>query len=106
MPKYLVEASYTDEGLKGLIKDKATGRAAAVQKAAQSLGGKLDEMYFSFGDNDVILLLDLPDNVTAAGFAITAAATGLVRIKTTPLLTVEDVDSAVGKNVQYRAPGR
>ena len=106
MPKYLVEASYTDEGLKGLIKDKATGRAAAVQKAAQSLGGKLDAIYYTFGDKDVVIILDLPDNVTAAGFAINAASSGLVRLKTTPLLTVEDVDNAVGKNVQYRAPGR
>ena len=106
MPKYLVEASYTDEGLKGLIKDKATGRAAAVQKAAQSLGGKLNEIYYTFGDKDVILLLDMPDNASVAAFAITAAATGLVRVKTTPLLTVEDVDTAIGKNVQYRAPGR
>ena len=106
MPKYLVEASYTDEGLKGLIKDKATGRAAAVKKAAQALGGRLDEIYYTFGENDVIILLDLPDNATAAGFAITAAATGLVRVKTTPLLTVEDVDTAIGKNVPYRGPGK
>jgi uncharacterized protein with GYD domain len=106
MPKYLVEASYTDEGLKGLIKDKASGRAAAVQKAAQSLGGKLDEIYYTFGDKDVVLILDMPDNTSVASFAITAASTGLVRVKTTPLLTVEDVDNAVGKNVQYRGPGR
>jgi uncharacterized protein with GYD domain len=106
MPKYLVEASYTDEGLKGLIKDKASGRAAAVQKAAQSLNGKMDEIYYTFGDKDVILIIDMPDNTSAAAFAVTAAASGLVRIKTTPLLTIEEVDNAVGKNVQYRAPGR
>jgi uncharacterized protein with GYD domain len=106
MPKYLVEGSYTDEGLKGLIKDKASGRAAAVQKAAQSLGGKLDAIYYTFGDKDVILLVDMPDNASIAAFAITAGSTGLVRVQTTPLLTVEDVDNAVGKSVQYRAPGR
>src|SRR5262245_19949721 len=106
MPKYLVEGSYTDEGLKGLIKDKASGRAAAIQKATQSIGGKLNEIYYTFGDNDVILVLDLPDNTAAASFAITAASTGLVRVKTTPLLTVEEVDNAVGKTVQYKAPGR
>jgi uncharacterized protein with GYD domain len=106
MPKYLVEASYTDEGLRGLIKDKASGRAAAVQKGAESLGGRMDEIYYTFGDNDVILILDLPDNTSAAAFAITAASSGLVRVKTTPLLTVEDADKAVGKNVSYRGPGR
>jgi uncharacterized protein with GYD domain len=106
MPKYLVEGSYTDEGLKGLIKDKASGRAAAIQKAAQSLGGTLDGIYYTFGDTDLIVLLDLPDNASMSAFAIAAASSGLIRLKTRPLLTVEEVDSAVGKNVQYRAPGR
>ena len=106
MPKYLIEGSYTDEGVKGLIKDKASGRAAAIQKAAQSLGGKLDEIYYTFGDTDLIVILDLPDNTSASAFAITAASSGLIRIKTRPLLTVEEVDKAVGKEVHYRAPGR
>jgi len=106
MPKYLVEGAYTDEGLKGLIKDKASGRVTAVQTAAQSLGGKLDVIYYTFGDTDLILILDLPDNASIAAFAIAAASTGLIRVKTRPLLTVEEVDKAVGKNVQYRAPGR
>ena len=106
MPKYLIEGSYTDEGVKGLIKDKASGRAAAVQKAAQSLGGKLDEIYYTFGDTDLIVILDLPDNASVAAFAITAASSGLIRIKTRPLLTVEEIDKAVGTDVQYRAPGR
>ena len=106
MPKYLVEGAYTDEGLKGLIKDKASGRATAIQKAAQSLGGRLDEIYYTFGDTDLILILDLPDNVSIAAFAITAASSGLIRVKTRPLLTVEEVDKAVGTDVQYRAPGR
>jgi len=106
MPKYLIEGSYTAEGVKGLIKDKASGRAAAVQKAAQSLGGKLDQIYYTFGDTDLIVILDLPDNASVAAFAITAASSGLIRLKTRPLLTVEEVDKAVGTDVQYRAPGR
>src|SRR5438094_10576952 len=87
MPKYLVEGSYTVEGLKGLIKDKASGRAAAIQKAAQSLGGKMDEIYYAFGDNHVILLLDMLDNVTVAALLITFASTCLARVKTPPLLS-------------------
>jgi len=66
MPKYLVEGAYTDDGLKGLIKDKASGRAAAVQKAAQSLGGTLDAIYYTFGETDLIVILDLPDNANPA----------------------------------------
>jgi uncharacterized protein with GYD domain len=106
MPKYLVEGAYTDDGLKGLIKDKASGRAAAVQKAAQSLGGTLDAIYYTFGETDLIVILDLPDNASLAAFAITAASSGLIRLKTRPLLTVEEIDKAVGKDVHYRAPGR
>ena len=41
MPKYLVQASYTAEGLKGLQKDKASGRKEAVSKAIEGLGGSL-----------------------------------------------------------------
>jgi len=106
MPKYLIEGSYTAEGVKGLIKDNASGRAAAFQKAAQSLGGKLDQIYYTFGDTDLIVILDLPDNASVAAFAITAASSGLIHLKTRPLLTVEEVDKAVGTDVQYRAPGR
>jgi len=106
MPKYLVEASYTAEGLKGLINDKASGRAAAVKKAAESVGGKVDAIYYTFGENDVIVITDFPNNVSAAALAITASASGLVRLKTTPLLTVEEIDQAVGQKIQYRAPGK
>ena len=106
MPKDLLEGSYSDEGVKGLIKDKASGRAAAIQKAAQSLGGHMDAIYYTFGDTDLLVILDLPDNASVAAFAITAGSTGLLRVRTRPLLTVEDIDNAVGKNVQYRAPGR
>jgi uncharacterized protein with GYD domain len=106
MPKYLVEGGYTHEGLKGLIKDKATGRLAAVKTAAESLGGKVDALYYSFGDTDLILILDLPDNASVAAFAITAASSGLIRVTTRPLLTVEEVDKAVSTEVKYRAPGR
>jgi len=100
------QGSYTDQGLKGLIKDKATGRVTAIQKAAESLGGKLEVIYYTFGDTDLILILDPPDNASAAAFGITAASSGLIGVKTRTLLTVEEVDKAVGKDVQYRAPGK
>ena len=106
MPKYLIEASYTHEGLQGLVRDKASGRSAAVKKAVESLGGKADAAYFTFGDNDVIVIIDLPDNVSAAALAIAVSSSGLVTTRTTPLLTVEEVDQAIAKNVQYQAPGK
>jgi uncharacterized protein with GYD domain len=106
MPKYLIQASYTPEGLKGLQKDKATGRRTAVINAIEPLGGKLESMYHTFGQDDVVAILDLPDNVSATAVSITVSASGLVRTRTTPLLTVEEVDQALQKTVKYRAPGR
>lgn len=106
MSKYLVQASYTADGVKGLAKDTASGRRAAVVHAIESLGGKLENMYFSFGEYDVLAILDLPDNAAAARFALRAASTGQVSVKTTPLLTPEEVDKALAKTVDYRAPGQ
>ena len=105
MAKYLVEASYTTDGLKGLAKDKASGRRAAVQKALAGLGGNLEAMYFTFGDHDVLLICECPDNVSAAALSFVASASGLVRTKTTVLLTVEEADEALAKKLDYRPPG-
>ena len=70
MPKYLIQACYTAEGLQGLIKHKASGRRAAVKRALEAAGGKVDAMYYSFGDYDGIVIADLPDNIAASAVAI------------------------------------
>ena len=75
-------------------------------KAVEGIGGKVESFYYAFGEDDAILILDLPDNVTAAALAVSVSASGLVRARTTPLLTIEEADQAVGKSVTYRAPGR
>jgi uncharacterized protein with GYD domain len=106
MPKYLIQASYTAEGLKGLQKDKASGRRTAVANAIETLGGKLEAIYYCFGEDDVIVILDMPDNIAASALSLCVSATGLVRTKTTPLLTVEEADKALAKNPNYRGPGR
>jgi uncharacterized protein with GYD domain len=105
MPKYLVSGSYSADGLKGLQKDKASGRRRALGAAVEGLGGKLESVYFALGEEDVYVILDLPDNTTAAAVALAASASGLIRTKTTALLTVEEVDAALAKNVGYRPPG-
>jgi uncharacterized protein with GYD domain len=105
VPKYLIQASYTSEGIQGLARDSASGRRADVQSAVKALGGKTEAFFFSFGADDVIIILDLPDNVTAAAVALTTSATGAVHVRTTPLLTVEEVDKALEVKMQYRAPG-
>ena len=106
MAKYLVQASYTADGLKGLLKDKASGRKAAIMKTLTTLGGKLESIYYTFGDYDVILVIDLPDNAAAVALSAGVSATGSVRVKTTPLLTVEETDQALQKTLEYRPPGR
>ena len=105
MPKYLIAASYSAEGLRGLMKDKASGRQKAVAQALSALGGKLDALYYALGENDVYVVVDCPDNLTAASIGLAVSSTGLARTKTIPLLTVEEADQALGKNVVYRAPG-
>ena len=105
MPKYLFQARYTTEGIQGLVGDSASGRRADVQAAVKALGGKVEAFYYAFGDDDVITIVDLPDNIKAAALGLTTTGSGAVRVRTTPLLSVEDVDAALDIKTQYRAPG-
>jgi uncharacterized protein with GYD domain len=106
MPKYLIQGRYTPEGLKGLAKDKASGRKAAVQAAVKNLKGKVESLYFSFGSDDVVVIVEAPDNIAVAALSMTVGSTGLVNIRTTPLLTVEELDQALALPSKYRAPGQ
>jgi uncharacterized protein with GYD domain len=106
MPKYLVQASYTSEGVKGLHKEGGSSRRAAIEKLLGSLGGKLEAFYFAFGDTDVYLIVDLPDHVSAAAVGLVTNASGTVNVKTTVLLTPEEIDAAAKKTPIYRAAGQ
>lgn len=106
MPKYLVQASYTAEGAKGLLAEGGTKRRDAAVKAIEAAGGKVEAFYFSFGKSDAIVLVDLPDNVSATAVSLTINSSGLVTTSTTVLLTPDEVDKAAKKTVSYRAPGQ
>ena len=106
MPKYLVEACYTAEGFKNLQKDRAEGRVAAIKTALQSVGGKLEAVYWTLGDRDVLLIADCPDVTAITALSAAATASGMVRTKTTQLLTPGEVDEALQKAVKYRPPGQ
>ena len=106
MPKYLIQASYTVAGTKGLLKDGGTKRRTAVNLLMKQLGGSLEAFYFGFGDDDVYAIVDAPDNVTAAAVALTITASGAVKLKTTVLLSPDEIDQAAKKSVPYRAPGQ
>lgn len=105
MPKFLVEATYTADGFKGLAEDKGSGRKAALAMAIKKLGGKLEAMYFCLGEHDIILILDMPDHVSLAALGVAACASGMARTKATVLLTIPEVDEALAKPVAYRPPG-
>ena len=105
MAKYLVQGSYTVDGIKGVLKEGGTGRREAVSAAIKALGGKLESIYYAFGETDVFVIFDAPDNVTVAALAMGIAATGTVALKTTVLLTVEEIDQAGKKTLSFRPAG-
>lgn len=105
MPKYLYIGSYTHEGAKGLAKEGAAGRRAAVAKLAESLGGKLDEFYYAFGADDFYITVDLPDNIAAAAIAASVGQSGAASTRTVVLLTTQDMDAALKKKAPFRPPG-
>ena len=94
MPKYLVQGSYTDQGLKGLLKEGGSKRRAMVEQLANEMGGKLEAFYYAFGSDDFVIILDLPSNMDMAATAIVAQASGMVKSRVTVLMTPEDVDQA------------
>lgn len=106
MPKYLLQVSYTADGAKGLVKDGGSKRRAAAGTLVQSLGGKLESLYYAFGDTDVVAIADMPDNVAAAAASLALAGSGAVTSKITVLLTPEEIDQAVKKSGSYTPPGR
>ena len=110
MAKYLLQASYTEAGLEGLLKEGGSARREAVAKAAEAFGGTLEALYYAFGDTDVFVIVDYPDNMTAAATALVTNAAGTAKVKTTVLMTPEEVDQAVElaaeKGAAYRPPGQ
>lgn len=105
MPKYLYQSSYTVEGLKGLLKDGGSKRKEVVKKLVESMGGKLEAFYYAFGTTDVFLIIEAPDNVSAAAGAMAVTATGGASVKTTVLITPEEMDEATKKKISYSPPG-
>ena len=106
MPKYLIQASYVGEGLKGLLKEGGSKRRETVEKVIEGMGGTLESFYYAFGDYDVFGVADMPDNVSAAAFSLMVNASGVINAKTTVLLTPEEIDQATKKTVDYRPPGQ
>ena len=106
MPKYLIQANYVGEGLKGLLKEGGSSRRAAVEKLFGSVGGRIETFYYAFGDTDLFIIADVPDNVSAAALSLTVNAAGAATARITVLLTAEEIDAAAKKTPTYRPPGQ
>ena len=80
-------------------------RVEAARAAIESVGGSLECMYYAFGDTDLYAICDVPDVATATALSLTFNASGAIRVNLVPLITPEDVDTAVAKTPSYRPPG-
>ena len=105
MPKFLVEATYTTEGVRGVQKAGGSSRRDAVAKTIESVGGTLESFHFGFGDRDAYVIVDAPSNEAAAAVALTVGASGGAKVHTVVLLTPEEVDAAAKASVTYTPPG-
>ena len=106
MKKYLIKGTYNADGTKGLMQEGGSGRKKAVEKMLADVGGKVESFYYAFGEDDVYVVVELPDDISAVAVGLSVNAAGLVRVSMTVLLTPEDVDTASKKSVSYRAPGK
>ena len=105
MSKYLFYGSYTPEGFKGLMKEGGSKRIEAAKQALGSVGGSLEAFYFSFGENDFYIIVDLPDTITTTAVTLAGNVSGTFRIKGVALLTAAEMDEVVKKSVDFRPPG-
>jgi uncharacterized protein with GYD domain len=105
MPKFLVEVKYSLDGAKGLMAEGGSSRVAASKTLVESLGGSLESFYFAFGEADAYIIVDMPDNLSAAAAALITRASGGVVSRMVVLLTPDEIDAATKKQGDFRAPG-
>jgi uncharacterized protein with GYD domain len=97
MPHYLQQVAYSQQGWEALVANPQN-RIEAVRPAIEKLGCKIEAAWFSFGDYDVVVIADLPDNVSAAAIAMAFAAGGACKsVQTTPLISPEEATQALRK---------
>ena len=106
MSKYMIKASYSPEGIKGVMAQGGTARVAAIKKLADGVGGSLESCYFAFGGDDLYAIVDAPSHEAMAAIAGTVTSTGaLSGYETVVLLTADQVDAAANMTVDYQPPG-
>jgi uncharacterized protein with GYD domain len=105
MAKFLIEAKYGPEGVRGVAAEGGSSRRDTVSEMISSRGGSMEAFYFALGETDVYVIAELPDNETAAALALAINGSGSVSVSTKVLLTPEQVDTAAQTRVDYRPPG-
>jgi uncharacterized protein with GYD domain len=106
MSKYLIKASYSPDGIKGVMAKGGSARADAIEKLATGVGGTVDGVYFSFGSDDLYAIVDAPSQEAMAAIAGTVGQTGAVsRYETVVLLTPAQIDEAADLRIDYSPPG-
>ncbi len=105
MAKYLIQASYAADGVKGLLKEGGSSRKASVDKMVEGMGGQVESFYYAFGETDAFVIVDVPDAATVIAISLAVNASGAVRTSVTPLISVEEIDAACKKTVAYQPPG-
>ena len=105
MPKYLFQASYTAEGVGGLLKEGGSKRVEMVANMITNAGGTLESCYYAFGEDDVVLIAELPDEETAVSLSLIVSGSGAASVKTTVLIDPATIDAAVQMSANYRPPG-
>jgi len=106
MKKYLFYGSYTPEGYQGLLSEGGSVRIDAAKQALQSVGGSLESFYYSNGEQDFYIIVNLPDNVSSTAITLAGNTSGTFSIRAVALLTPEEMDEAVKMKVDFRPPGQ
>jgi len=106
MAKYLFQITYTEIGFQSILAEGGSKRKEAIEVAIKSLNGWLEALYYSFGETDMFIVCELPDNVSASAFSMIASSGGVARVKTTVLISAEEIDRATKKTIDYRPPGK
>jgi uncharacterized protein with GYD domain len=97
MPFYMMQAAYSTEAWSGLVKNPQN-RLEAVRPVIEKLGGKIDGGWLAFGEYDIVIICEMPNNISATAFSMAASAGGAVKaVKTTPLMTIDEGMEAMRK---------
>ena len=105
MPKYLLQGTYTQEGMTGLLKEGGSSRQSSVQDIIHNLGGSVESYYFCLGMTDFVVICALPDRKHALALSMAVQATGGINVSITALIEPKEIDEATKIRVGFRAPG-